>query len=152
MLTRIISKFLPSWRDLWSDCAFRTLFNKRQHVNHTRYISKHQTKMLCTLDVITCVRGCRRCRPRWSNAGWGLSPERGWGTPTNTQTNTQTSDKEEPGGGWSPLQPSAGGTFTSVSRGMCRPFPCSTVDLRDLPGQARLRWLSARPDQEKTSW
>lgn len=67
------------------------------------------------------------------------------------QTHKQTSDDEEPDGGLS-LQPSAGGTLTSVSRGMCRPFPCSTVDLRDLPGQARLRWLSARPDQEKTSW
>lgn len=42
--------------------------------------------------------------------------------------------------------------LTSVSRGMCRPLPWSTVDLRDLPGHARLRWLSERPDQEKTSW
>ena len=47
MLTRIISKFLPSWRDLWSDCAFRTLFNKRQHVNYTRYISN--TRRRCSV-------------------------------------------------------------------------------------------------------
>lgn len=44
-----------------------------------------------------------------------------------------------------------GQTSTSVSRGMWSPFPCSTVDLRDLPCHARLRWPSARPDQEKTS-
>lgn len=39
MLTRIIFRFLPSWRDLWSDCAFRTLLNKSQRINETCYIS-----------------------------------------------------------------------------------------------------------------
>lgn len=87
MLTRIIFRFLPSWRDLWSDCAFRTLLNKSQRINETCYISNTRWRCSVLLYVITCVRGCRRCRPRWSDAGWGWSPERGWGTPTNTQTN-----------------------------------------------------------------